>query len=178
MNDVRVDRYNPARDSLAEITELLHQAYAPLAAQGFNYVAASQNAEVTSKRLAAGESYVARAGEKIVGVITYYPRKMAGIDEPSIYAEESAGHFGQFAVLPSMQKLGVGYKLLTLVEQVALEAGKTIIACDTAEGATHLIAYYQNLGYEPAGYHRWSHACYRSIILCKTLGAGSASALN
>ncbi|MBP6747073.1 hypothetical protein KA344_17715, partial [bacterium] len=50
-NAIEIDLYDRATDSLEQITQLLHQAYATLAARGFNYVAATQTAAVTESRL-------------------------------------------------------------------------------------------------------------------------------
>lgn len=169
LNLLAIDRYDASRDSLDEITALLHQAYAKLAAMGFNYVAATQDASVTAKRLQAGDSYVARVEGQLVGVISYYESLMPGFSEPPLYGDKDACHFGQFAVLPGKQNLGVGRQLLEYVENHAQSRGKKQIACDTAEGATHLLSFYEKRGYSPAGYHQWAHACYRSIILCKAL---------
>ena len=169
---LKITIYDPLQDSLEEITALLHQAYAPLAAMGFNYVAATQDADVTLKRLTAGISYVAWLDDAIAGVITYYPETKTEFDEPEHYMNPEVAYFGQFAVSPTLQKLGIGNKLLELVEEKALHAGKTTLACDTAEGALHLIHFYQTRGYAPVGYHQWPHACYRSIILSKPLATG------
>ena len=49
-------------DSIAELTELLHRAYAPLAELGFQYVACHQTEETTRRRIASGECHVAVAG--------------------------------------------------------------------------------------------------------------------
>jgi ribosomal protein S18 acetylase RimI-like enzyme len=72
-----------------------------------------------------------------------------------------------------MQKLGIGSKLVDLVEAKAQQDGKREIACDTAEGANSLIDYYIKRGYRSVGYHRWSHASYRSIVLSKTVKINS-----
>lgn len=173
MSEVKIDLYDPSRDSLDEITDLLHKSYAGLASMGFNYVAATQSALVTAKRLTVGNSYIARSdGSKddhIVGTITYYPSTMPGFHEPEHYMKATVAHFGQFAVLPQAQKLGIGNKLMTTIESHAQQAGKQEIACDTAEGASDLIEFYTKRGYRPVGVHQWSHACYRSVLLTKSL---------
>jgi GNAT superfamily N-acetyltransferase len=137
---------------------------------GFNYVAATQSTLVTQERLAAGMPFVARSDDGIIGTITYYPKAQHKNTEPDLYQDKDIGHFGQFAVSPEMQKHGIGDKLVKHVERITLVDGKRELACDTAEGAIELIDFYTRRGYKPIGYHRWGHACYRSIILCKTLG--------
>jgi hypothetical protein len=71
---ITIDGYDAVRDSLDEITAMLHTSYAVLAAMGFNYVAATQSTLVTQERLAAGIPFVARSDDGIIGTITYYPK--------------------------------------------------------------------------------------------------------
>ncbi|MBA4078414.1 MAG: GNAT family N-acetyltransferase [Cyanobacteria bacterium PR.023] len=170
--NTRIALYDPTQDSLEEITNLLHQAYASLAARGFNYVAATQTTAITESRLTAGKGYIARlTGEaKIIGTVTYYTTARVAPDEPEYYKKRSVGHFGQFAVHPEMQKLGIGSRLVEFVESLARADGKEEMACDTAEGATDLIEYYTSKGYRLIEYHQWDKACYRSVILSKKLG--------
>jgi len=170
MSAITIDFYDSIRDSLDEITNMLHRAYAGLAEMGFNYVAATQSTVVTQKRLTAGIPYVARFDNCIIGTITYYPTAPNDIEEPNYYKNKDVAHFGQFAVSPEMQQRGIGSKLIELVEAHAQLDGKRELACDTAEGVLQLVDYYKRRGYLLIEYHRWPHACYRSIILAKILG--------
>jgi GNAT superfamily N-acetyltransferase len=170
LSTIAIDFYDPLRDSLDEITDLLHRAYANLAEMGFNYVAATQSSIVTIERFAAGIPYIARLNNCIIGTITYYSTAPDDISEPDYYKRSDVAHFGQFAVSPEMQKQGIGHRLVELIEAKALQEGKCEIACDTAEGATHLIDFYKRRGYRPIGHQQWAHACYRSTILSKSLG--------
>lgn len=163
-----IELYDPTRDSLEQITQLLHSAYAKLASKGFNYVAATQSTEVTQSRLNSGQGVIARKGGVIIGTITYYTGTR-GTYEPEHYKKSSIGHFGQFAVLPALQKHSIGSKLVEFVESLALADGKSEIACDTAEGAIDLVTYYKSRGYRTIGYHQWEHATYRSVLLSKSL---------
>lgn len=169
--DTRIALYDPTQDSLEEITDLLHQAYASLAVRGFNYVAATQTTTVTESRLTAGKGYIARltGDAKIIGTVTYYTTARVAPDEPDYYKESAVGHFGQFAVHTEMQKLGIGSRLVEFAESLARAEGKREMACDTAEGATDLIEYYTSRGYRLIEHHQWDKACYRSVILSKSL---------
>ena len=166
---MKITLFDAKTDSIEEVTELLHRAYAGLAARGFNYVAASQTAAVTESRLTAGSGYIARLNEQIIGTITYYTTARDADDEPNYYKEKTVAHFGQFAILPQLQHLGFGSRLVEFAESLASKDGKKEIACDTAEGATNLINYYTSRGYRHVEYHQWHSACYRSVILSKTL---------
>ena len=57
-------------DSIPAITELLHEAYAPLAAKGFRYLATHQDDATTARRLQGGMSFVSEVDGRIVGTIT------------------------------------------------------------------------------------------------------------
>lgn len=164
-----IDIFRPERDSLEEITALLHRSYQPLIEMGLNYVAATQSSVITAARLAEGIGYIARSENEIIGTITYYSSVKEDHSHPSFYKKAEVCHFGQFAVSPDLQGKGIGRMLLEHVEVKALEDKMGQIACDTAEGSADLIAFYKRRGYSQIGYQQWSHAVYRSVILCKDL---------
>mgnify|MGYP003394930255 CR=1 FL=1 len=58
---------------------------------------------------------------------------------------------------------------VTLANLLSKEDSKDEIACDTAEGADDLVAYYTRFGYRLIEHHQWDKACYRSVILSKSL---------
>lgn len=155
-------------DSVDEITSLIHRAYRKNADLGFHFIATHQTPQVTRERLDAGYAYVAELDEKIVGTITLdFP-----VETP--YGEYTTDHtlalFGQFAVDPSIQKLGLGRQLVEHVEQKAKELGATEICLDTAQEAAHLVGYYQRLGYEIRAEADWRpEVNYKSWVLVKSL---------
>src|SRR6185436_13158342 len=65
-----------ARDSISEITGLLHRAYARQVAMGLQPLAGRQDDETTQKRVHAGECYLAvqklGRAQKIVGTILFH----------------------------------------------------------------------------------------------------------
>ena len=164
---------------MAELTELLHRAYAPLAEMGFQFFASHQDEEVTASRCAIGDSYVAEQDGRLVGCITLRRpgvaaaavRQYASGDSPwpELYLRDDVAVFGQFAVDPPLQGGGLGSKLLNQVEARARELGAAEIACDTAEGAKHLIDFYEKKGYRSTDKLQWSGVNYRSVILSKSL---------
>lgn len=168
---VTIERWTDEAE-IPEITELLHAAYAELAAMGFQYVATRQDDPVTKKRLERGESFVARddgGGGRIVGTINLCPPGISA--HTPWYSRPGVAFFGQFGVLPRCQRGGVGSMLLDAVEARALQLGATELACDTAEGATHLIEMYGRRGFRFIEYADWEVTNYRSVILSKHIGA-------
>lgn len=164
-----IEQFAADRDSIDEITQVLHQAYRRLAEMGFNYIAATQSSLVTAARMDSGITYIARSESGIIGTVTYYPSVSEDSNEPSFFKSIDVCHFGQFAVRPELQGSGIGSRLLDCVENKAAEDHKKEIACDTAENAIHLVEYYKRRGYRAIGHQQWTHATYRSVILSKEL---------
>ena len=154
-------------DDLAALTDLLHRAYAPLAARGLRYVATHQDVETTRKRTSGGECWVRDDDGALVATVTWY-RPFAG-SFCEWYRRPEVAFFGQFAVDPSLQGAGVGGELLTLVERRAAEEGYAELACDTASPAEHLIAFYARRGFRFVGTTRWESVNYESVVLSKSL---------
>ena len=154
-------------DSITELTNLLHAAYAQLAALGFNYTAIDQTEEVTRERIADGQCYIAHDGERMVGTILFFDSSHtyghAWYDRPEV------AYFGQFGVLPSCQRRGIGENLLKFVEGRAVESGATELGFDTAESAFDLIGWYARRGYREVGRKQIKGKSYRSVVMSKTL---------
>lgn len=153
-------------DSLAELTALLHAAYAQLGQLGFNYTAVDQGEDETRRRIAGGECYVACEDGRLIGTIMFY-RNSKG--HHPWYSRPDVATVGQFAVAPAFQKRGIGARLMALAEDRAVATGAAEIALDTSEGATHLIAWYTRLGYRRVAHAQWTGKTYRSVILSKAL---------
>ncbi|MBV8637537.1 MAG: GNAT family N-acetyltransferase, partial [Candidatus Eremiobacteraeota bacterium] len=155
--------------NLIEVTSMLHRAYAPLAAAGMNYIAATQTPDMTEARLASSTaSWTARLDDRIIGLVSYYAR-IEYPNVPALYYKDHVGVFAQLAVEPQYQKRGIGYALIKTVEEHAAGEGKSELVCDTAENATHLRDYYARLGFREIATHCWPNGAYKSIIFSKQL---------
>jgi GNAT superfamily N-acetyltransferase len=156
-----------SEDSLEELTDLLHRAYAGLAAMGFRYVATHQDVEITSRRVTEAECYVAELGHRVVGTIAF---KDAGTAKGCPwYDRPDVASFHQFAVEPTLRMRGIGRRLMETAERRAGETGAAEIAIDTAEGASHLIEMYDRRGYRFIEYAQWDTTNYRSVIMSRRL---------
>ncbi len=153
-------------DSFAELTDLLHRAYAPLAAAGLKFYASHQDETATRERCEEGECWVADQNGLIVATIVW---RAGGKESCEWYARPGVAIFGQFAVEPALQRTGLGGRLLDLVERRVAEAGFTELACDTAEGATVLIETYARRGFRRVGQVQWDLTNYRSVVMSKSL---------
>lgn len=156
-------------DSVKAITELLHVAYAPLAAMGFKYLATHQDEATTRRRLQSGISIVAELEGVIVGTVTLRAPKAES--RCAWYLQPGVWSFGQFAVRPDLARSGLGTRLMRVIEQRALQQGATELALDTAEGATHLIRWYERLGFRFIQHVSWDETNYRSVVMSKRLNA-------
>ena len=159
--------FDNERDSIEELTELLHRSYKRLADMGLNFIATKQDAEYTRKYMEKGECYVLNEGEKLTGTIFYYLKTFN--DAPDIFKREDTVLFGKFAVDPSCQNLGLGSRLMDFIENLAISNGKKQIVLDTSEKALHLIDYYNKRGYEIVQHWQWPDVNYRSVVMRKNL---------
>lgn len=157
-----------AKDSIEDLTDLLHDAYRPLGEMGLNYTAVDQDSATTVKRISRGECLVAELNGQIVGTITWYRPRMAG-GACAWYRRRDVAVFAQFAVEPKMQGKGVGAALIAEVERRARLVDAAELALDTAEPAGHLIDYYGRRGFRSVDATRWTGKTYRSVIMSKAL---------
>lgn len=160
-------------DSLVELTNLLHRAYAQLGAMNLNYTAVDQPVEVTIRRLDDSQSFVAQHKNRIVGTVTI--KRPIPDSAAHWYRTSEVVHLAQFGVEPSYQGVGIGSALLDRAEVWARTEGFDELAIDTAEPASHLLAFYDKRGYRFIGHIQWEGKRYRSVILSKRLTPGPES---
>lgn len=169
VNNEIVIRTIKEEDSISELTTVLHSAYKKLKDMGLEYVASYQSDETTRKRIeVAYRCYVAEYDSKIIGTICLYAP--AWHENSKWYSNSFVAKFGQFAVNPSYQNLGLGSKLIDIVKASAREIqGVTELSLDTAETANHLIAYYGKKGFRYIEHIKWDVTNYKSVIMSKKL---------
>jgi len=154
-------------DSIADLTALLHAAYARLGRMGFNYTAVDQSEDVTHKRISRGLCLVATDNGVLVGTIMFYaPGQSAGCP---CYERPNVATIGQFGVMPGCQGTGTGTRLLQEAETLAIARGAAELALDTSEGAGHLIGWYEREGFRFVEHAQWPGKTYRSVIMSKRL---------
>lgn len=159
--------FDESKDSVEELTNLLHRAYKRLADMGLNFIATFQSAEYTRNYLKKGECYILEANSKLTGTVFYYTTMWD--DAPEIYKQKESVLIGKFAVEPALQMHGLGSKLMDFVESLAIKRNKKRVVLDTSEKALHLIDYYNNRGYKYIHHWQWPDVNYKSVILSKEL---------
>lgn len=159
------------RDSIADLTELLHRAYKRHADRGMRVVAAYQDAALTAKRIAGGQCLLAVLRDdpkKVVGTIVF--KNAANTGGTPWFDRADVASFSQLAVEPWLQGRGIGGLLIRTAEELARESGAVHLALSTPEPASELIAMYQHKGYEVVDHAQWPGTNYRSVIMNKPMG--------
>jgi GNAT superfamily N-acetyltransferase len=163
-----------ATDDLAALTRLLNAAYAPLAAAGMNFSAATQDLATTRERLQRGHCLVAVADDgALVGTLTAAHGYRAETDTWALSApwllQPGIVHLQQFAVAPALQRGGIGRGLVDAALRWAGTAGFHTALLDTAEPAAHLRRWYTQLGWRDLGFVQWPGKHYRSVFMARPL---------
>ncbi|XHS79974.1 GNAT family N-acetyltransferase [Burkholderiaceae bacterium UC74_6] len=161
-------------DSLEAITELLHAAYASLAAQGWNFTAVNQSVDVTRQRLQGAQAFVAVSENRLVGTVAIRGPKPSnetyiGDPSPSLYTTPGTAILAQLGVHPDWRGQGLAERLIDAAEHWARVQGHHQIALDTAEPASALRARYERRGYVDVGSVQWQGKTYRSVLMCKQM---------
>jgi ribosomal protein S18 acetylase RimI-like enzyme len=138
--DLAVERAQS--DDAARVAELLRAAYAPHAALGLNFTAATVTESLIRERMKRHEVYVLRRGGRIIGTVTLRTKE----DEHGV-----AGYVNSLAIEPGLQREGLGGTLLERAEREALRRGLPRMRLDTAKSLTPLIRWYEQRGYRAVG---------------------------
>jgi GNAT superfamily N-acetyltransferase len=155
-------------DSVEELTELIHSAYAHLKSMGLNYTAVDQSVSTTLERIKAGCCFVATGDGQLIGTIVVEPTSQDISDCP-YYARHGVASAHQLAVAPQHQGKGIGSRLMDAAEKWAKDNGFSELALDTAEPAHHLVALYLRRGYKCVDSVQGEGKLYRSVFMAKNL---------
>ena len=166
MQVVTLRRIN-AGDSLDELTAMLHRAFAPLGRMGLNCTCVDQSVEMTRQRIVRGECYVAVFAGHLVATITLHAPDSGS--ESAWYHRHDVASIHQLGGDPEFPGKGLGSGLLEFAEGWARMRGYTELALDTAQPATHFLAFYMAHGYRIAETVRFQGKLYRSVVLSKSV---------
>ncbi|OHX18268.1 hypothetical protein BI343_08570 [Chromobacterium amazonense] len=161
-------------DSIEQLTDLLHHAYAQLAAMGLRYTPVDQSPDVTRRRIKGGHCLLAWHQNQLAGTVTVH---RARLNSPCLQFRQPDGAvLSQLAVAPEWQGHGLGERLLDAAENWARSQGCAAIRLDTAQDAVHLVRRYQRRGYRVEAPLQWPDKAYRSVVMIKSLETLSPSA--
>lgn len=155
------------RDSLEDLTALLHGAFSRLKKMEFNCACINQTVAQTRERVEAGDCYVALCNGCLVATLTLY---RAPLESEGIWLHRpTVAKLGQFAVAPEFQNCGLGSALLDFAQDWAFARGYRELALTTPQSAKHLVTFYGHQGYRPVESIHLPEKNYRSVVLSKTL---------
>lgn len=154
-----------ADDSIAELTDLLHRAFARLGASGLNCSCVNQTPDTTRQRIGDGDCLIALTGARMVGTVTL--QTADPLAEIAYYRQPNVASLHQLAVDPGQQGMGVGQALLRSAEAWAIRQHCVALVLDTPEPARHLHAYYARQGFSLQCRAQLGGRSYRSVVLCK-----------
>ncbi|UTV58974.1 GNAT family N-acetyltransferase [Burkholderia arboris] len=164
---VVVRRFDPHNDSYDVLTALLHRAFAPLGALGFNCPGVDQPASATRERVLTGECFVALGNAHLVATMTMLSHDPDSRCDP--YRSRRVATLGQLAVDPVWQDRGIGRSLLAFAQRRAAARGATHLALDAPYAAVRLVDFYRREGFQPVDVVRFPGHNYDSTILCKAV---------
>lgn len=159
------------RDSLEELTSLLHRAYARQVEMGLRPLAGRQSVEQTRERTASGECFVAverpTAGEehRILGTVLLQEVETAGF--PPFFQLPHVVHFSLLGVDPAAQGRGIGGMLLGAIESRARELGARELALSMARPDEGLLRFYKTRGFREVELWQWPYTNYVSAIMSR-----------
>ncbi|QNM94723.1 GNAT family N-acetyltransferase [Chitinimonas koreensis] len=154
-------------DAVEALTELLHDAFAPLQDLGLDCASGRQTVAATTARLRRGQGFAATLDGELIGSLTVY--RPQHDSECRTYRRPGTASVHQFAVRPDWQGHGVGRSLLSVAEGWAAAQGYDQLALDTPAPAGHLLDYYRRLGFTLQEELRFSGRAYPSAVLGKPL---------
>ncbi|KAG8154898.1 GNAT family N-acetyltransferase [Burkholderia catarinensis] len=164
---VVVRRFDPRSDSYDALTALLHRAFAPLGALGFNCPCVDQPVSATRERVLASECFVALGNAHLVATMTMLSHDPDSRCDP--YRSRRVATLGQLAVDPVWQDRGIGRSLLAFAQRRAAARGATHLALDAPYTAVRLVDFYRREGFQPVDVMRFPGHNYDSTILCKAV---------
>jgi GNAT superfamily N-acetyltransferase len=174
IGSVAMRRFDPARDSFEQLTEMLHRSFFRLGMMGLNCTCVDQSPAVTKQRAMRGDCYVAARNGRVVGTMTLCAQDR---DSPcELYRREDVASIRQFGIDPSYQNRGIGKSLLAFADHWAATRGYAELALDTPHPAAHLVAFYRGQGFRIVDVVKFDGKRYDSAILSKPPVAARALA--
>ncbi|QUW18183.1 GNAT family N-acetyltransferase [Agrococcus sp. Marseille-Q4369] len=154
----------------ADLTTLLHRAYAELGDRGLNFTAVDQDEETTLRRASAGASWVLVDGDRTVATMTIsWPAEQTVRDLTPEARIPARAWLNQLAVDPDYRSQGLAQRLRDTGYAWCVDQGATSIGLDTAEPAGHLVELYARWGFTTVDKVQWPGKRYRSLIMKRGL---------
>jgi ribosomal protein S18 acetylase RimI-like enzyme len=154
------------KDSIRELTDLLHCAFKLDGQHSYAYPAAKQSEEETRMQIANGECLVAELDGRLIGIGMIWPPRLVAQQRWCCF--HRSAHLRQLAVHPGFQGLGIGTKLLEYCEQSAIRMGAWELAGIAPIGSRQ-INLYRRANFKLIEYIVREDTNYDSVLFSKWL---------
>ncbi len=166
--EIEPRRYRP--DDALGLTRLLNGAYRELQSMGLNFTAATQDVEMTRRRVAEGACWVVEHEGRLSATMTMSVPPSEDIRSLSEHARRSdMGWLCQVAVGPELRGRAVAKTLFDVACDWATHEGIRRVGLDTAAPADHLIAMYSRWGFERVDDVHFPGKSYDSVVMTREL---------
>ena len=164
MNNFAIRRFSSS-DSIDEITQMLHHAFAPMAGLGATCQCVDQSNARTRKRMDRGDCLVAVADRRVVGTLTL---EAPDACSPIVhYRKPTVASLHQFAVDPAYQRGGVGRAMLKVAVMWARTRQYAELALDTPSIALDVRSFYVHQGFELVQIVKLADRPYESAVMSR-----------
>jgi GNAT superfamily N-acetyltransferase len=161
-----------SKDSIQELTDLLHRAFKSDGQHSYTYGMAEQSEETTRMQIKSGDCWVAELDGRLIGVVILYPPR------PDVRRRwyrprlsRLSAYLRLVAVHPDFQGVGIGTMLLCHCERIAMKMGAWELAGSCPVGSRQL-SLFKRRGYRVFRYVSFSGTDHHSVIFAKWMRDG------
>jgi GNAT superfamily N-acetyltransferase len=156
-----------SKDSVQELTDLLHRAFKSDRQHSYTYGMAEQSEETTHMQIKSGDCWVAELDGRLIGVVILYPPRTDvrwRWYRPRL--SRLSAYLRLIAVHPDFQSLGIGTMLLGHCERIAMMMGALELAGSCPVGSRQL-SLFKRRGYRVFRYVSFSSTDHHSVFFAK-----------
>jgi GNAT superfamily N-acetyltransferase len=153
-----------SKDSVQELTDLLHRAFKQDGQNPYAYSFATQSEETTHMQVKSGDCWVAELDGHLIGIGLVLPSRPDG--RRRWYRPRLIAYLRLLAVHPDFQGIGIGTMLFDNCEQSARKMGAWELAGSSPVGSRQL-SFYKRRGYNVFKYVKFSDTSYHSVAFSK-----------
>ena len=157
-----------SKDSVHELTDLLHLTFQLDEQQPYDYPMANQSEETTRLHVNRGDCWIADIEGRITGVGLVWPpeKNVRRRWYRRWYRPRQTAYLRILAVHPDFQRMGIGTMLLDHCEQSAVKMNTWELAGSSPVGSRQL-SLYKRRGYRIFRYISFSDTNYHSVFFAK-----------
>jgi GNAT superfamily N-acetyltransferase len=157
-----------SKDSIQELTDLLHLAYKLDEYQPYEYPMAKQSEETTRMHIKRGDCWIAELEGRIIGLALVWPpaQNVCRRWYRRWYHPRQTAYWRFMAVHPDFQNMGIGTMLTEHCEQSAVRMDAWELTGCSPVGSRQL-SLYKRKGFKVFRYVSFSDTNYYSVVFSK-----------